>query len=659
MPKTNANLIWKIADLLRGPYQPNQYGDVILPFTILRRLDCILEPTKDEVLAEYKKIQATKVDPAVMLKAKFKLPFYNTSRWTFAALVGDPEGVADNLIDYIERFSPNVRDVFDGFRMADLVSDLAKSDRLYLIVKEFAAVDIHPDVVTNHDMGYIFEELIRKFAESNNAQAGDHFTPREVIALMVDILFHTEDDALTKPGTVRTIYDPAAGTGGMLSTAYDHLIEMNPMARPVLYGQDINPRSYSMCKSDMIIKGQDVDNIYLGDTLTDDGFRTKHFDFLLSNPPFGVAWNTQQKAVTDEFEQRGFAGRFGPGLPRVSDGSLLFLMHLISKMQPVKGGEGGSRMAIVLNGSPLFTGGAGSGESNIRQWIIENDLLDAIIALPTDMFYNTGISTYIWILDNNKPARRRDKVQLINAVDMFGKMRKALGSKRKELRPSDIKTICLLYEEHTNEDGGGGDESAVSKIFQCEEFGYSTITVERPLQLRFTLTEAKVEEVLAQKSVENLKDSEKAGLRMALVGLIGWESTSRDEFITKLRDVLRKAGLTKPPAPLMKTIWSTIGERDDAATVVTDSKGNPEPDPSLRDTENVPLTEDIEEYFTREILPHVPNAWIDHDKTKIGYEIPFIRHFYRYSPPRPLEDIHKDLRTLVGEIQALLSEAGA
>lgn len=658
MAQTNANLIWKIADLLRGPYQPNQYGDVILPFTILRRLDCILEPTKDEVLAEYKKIQATKVDPAVMLKAKFKLPFYNTSRWTFAALVGDPEGVADNLIDYIERFSPNVRDVFDGFKMVDLIADLAKSDRLYLIVKEFAAVDLHPNVVTNHDMGYIFEELIRKFAESNNAQAGDHFTPREVIALMVDILFHTEDDGLTKPGTVRTIYDPAAGTGGMLSTAYDHLIEMNPKARPVLYGQDINPRSYAMCKSDMIIKGQDVDNIYLGDTLTDDGFRTKHFDFLLSNPPFGVAWNTQQKTVTEEYEQRGFAGRFGPGLPRVSDGSLLFLLHLISKMQPVKGGEGGSRLAIVLNGSPLFTGGAGSGESNIRQWIIENDLLDAIIALPTDMFYNTGISTYIWILDNNKPPKRKGKVQLINAVDMYGKMRKSLGSKRKELRPKDIERICHLYDSFRNEHGTD-ERPAHSKVFKGEEFGYSTITVERPLQLRFTPTEEKVEEVLAQKSIDKLKPGEKVAVRTAVTGLIGWEWKDRDGFIAELRDALRKAGLTKPPAPLVKTIWSTIGEQDDDATIVTDSKGNPEPDPALRDTENVPLTQSIEDYFAREVRPHVADAWIDHDKTKIGYEIPFTRHFYRYIPPRALEDIQKDLRVLVGEIQAMLAEVGA
>jgi type I restriction enzyme M protein len=656
--KTNANLIWKIADLLRGPYQPNQYGDVILPFTILRRLDCILEPTKDEVLAEYKKVQATKVDPAVMLKAKFKLPFYNNSRWTFAALVGDPEGVAENLLDYIERFSPNVRDIFDGFKMADLIEDLAKSDRLYLIVREFAAVDLHPNVVTNHDMGYIFEELIRKFAESNNAQAGDHFTPREVIALMVDILFHTEDGALTKPGTVRTIYDPAAGTGGMLSTAYDHLIEMNPKARPVLYGQDVNPRSYAMCKSDMIIKGQDVDNIYRGDTLEDDGFRTKTFDFLLSNPPFGVAWSTQQRVVTDEYEQRGFAGRFGPGLPRVSDGSLLFLMHLISKMQPVKSGEGGSRLAIVLNGSPLFTGGAGSGESNIRQWIIENDLLDAIIALPTDMFYNTGISTYIWIVDNNKPAKRKGKVQLINAVDMFGKMRKSLGSKRKQLRPKDIERISHLYDGYRNEHGTD-EHPAVSKVFTGKEFGYSTITVERPLQLRFTPTEDNIEAVLAQKNIEKLKPGEQALIRKAITGLIGREYKDRDGFVTELKETLSKAGMPKPSAPLVKTIWSTIGEHDDTATIVIDFKGKPEPDPSLRDTENVPLTEDIDEYFAREVLPHVPDAWIDRDKTKIGYEIPFTRHFYSYTPPRPLEDIQKDLRDLVGEIQEMLAEVGA
>jgi type I restriction enzyme M protein len=542
--------------------------------------------------------------------------------------------------------------------MLDEIATLAKSDRLYLIVKEFAAVDLHPKVVSGHDMGYIFEEIIRKFYESNATQAGDHFTPREVIALMVDILFSTQDDVLSKPGTVRTIYDPAAGTGGMLSTAYDHLVEMNPKARPVLYGQDVNPRSYAMCKSDMIIKSEDVDNIYLGDTLTDDGFRTKNFDFLLSNPPFGVDWKTQQKKVTDEHGQRGFAGRFGPGLPRVSDGSMLFLLHLISKMQPVKNGEGGSRLAIVLNGSPLFTGGAGSGESNIRQWIIENDLLDAIIALPTDMFYNTGIATYVWILDNNKPTKRRRKVQLINAVDMYGKMRKSLGSKRKELRQKDIDRICHLYEGFRNETGTD-ERLAVSKVFRGEEFGYCTITVERPLQLRFEPTEDNIEEVLAHRSIAKLKTGEQAAIRKALTGLTGWEWKDRDEFAAELKDALHQARLTKPPAPLVKTVWSTIGEHDDTAVIVTDSKGHPEPDSALRDTENVPLTDDIEDYFAREVLPHVPEAWIDHDKTKIGYEIPFTRHFYRYTPPRPLEEIQKDLRVLVSEIQDMLAEVGA
>ncbi|CAH0311343.1 type I restriction-modification system subunit M [Rhodococcoides fascians] len=658
MAKTNANLIWSIANLLRGPYQPNQYGDVILPFTILRRLDCILEPTKDQVLAEYKKVQGLKVDPGVVLKSKFKLPFYNTSRWTFASLASDPEGLADNLIDYIERFSPNVRDVFDGFRMTDLIADLQKSERLYLIVKEFAAVDLHPTVVSGHDMGYIFEELIRKFAESNNAQAGDHFTPREVIALMVDILFHTDDDALIKPGTVRTIYDPAAGTGGMLSTAYDHLIEMNHSARPVLYGQEINPRSYAMCKSDMIIKSQDVDNIYLGDTLTDDGHAGRHFDFLLSNPPFGVEWKTQQKEVIEEYQVRGHAGRFGPGLPRISDGSLLFLMHLISKMQPVRNGEGGSRLAMVLNGSPLFTGGAGSGESNIRQWIIENDLLDAIIALPVDMFYNTGISTYIWILDNNKPEQRKGRVQLINAVEMFGKMRKSLGSKRKYLRPEDIERISSLYDQYQNEEGSD-TQPANSKTLLSQELGYATITVERPLQLRFAPTAGHIGEVLIQKSIAKLKDGERAAIRKALESLIGREWTNRDAFIDELKDSLRDAGISRPGAPLVKTIWTILGEHDPEADIVTNSRGEPEPDPALRDTENVPLAEDIEQYFAREVLPHVSDAWIDHDKTKIGYEIPFTRQFYKYVPPRPLEEIQRDLRVLVGEIQAMLEEVGA
>lgn len=659
MSTTNANLIWNIAEKLRGPFQPNQYGDVILPFAILRRLDCILEPTKDEVLAEYKKLAKSKVDPDIVLKTKFKLPFYNTSRWNFRALTSDAEDVAENLRNYLERFSPNVRDVFEGFGMEDLIERLSKSDRLYLIVKDFAAVDLHPKVVNGYEMGLIFEELIRKFAESNNAAAGDHFTPREVIALMVDVLFATADDALTKPGTVRTIYDPAAGTGGMLSTAYDHLLKMNHKARPVLYGQEINSRSYAMCKSDMIIKGQDVDNIYLGDTLTDDNFRGRHFDYLLSNPPFGVDWKTQQRAVDEEHRVRGFAGRFGPGLPRVSDGSLLFLLHLISKMVPVKqNGEGGSRLAIVLNGSPLFTGGAGSGESNIRQWIFENDLLDTIIALPTDMFYNTGISTYIWILDNNKPAERQGTVQLINAVDMYGKMRKSLGSKRKFLRDEDIQQIVELYFERLD-DPGTDEHASLSKVFANDDFGYRTITVERPLQLAFRIDDAKIDAVLAAKTIAKLPDDEQEAIRKSLAYLADWEWVNRDAFVADLKESLLDNGFGRPGAPILKAIWSAIGEHDAAADVVTDRHGNPEPDPALRDTENVPLTEDIEEYFEREVLPHVPDAWIDHDKTKIGYEIPFIRHFYRYVPPRPLEEIQKDLRQLVGEIQEMLKEVGA
>ncbi|PBI95366.1 putative type I restriction enzymeP M protein [Rhodococcus erythropolis] len=549
--------------------------------------------------------------------------------------------------------------MFEGFALPTLILELEKKNRLYDIVKEFANVDLHPDVVSGHDMGYIFEELIRKFAESNNAQAGDHFTPREVIALMVDVLFVDKDDELTKPGIIREIYDPAAGTGGMLSVAYDHLTKMNPNANPVLYGQEVNARSYAMCKSDMIIKGQGVDNIYLGDTLTDDGFSGRHFDFLLSNPPFGVSWNTQQAPVTAEHEERGHAGRFGPGLPRVSDGSLLFLMHLISKMRSVHGpNDHGSRLAIVLNGSPLFSGGAGSGESNIRKWIIEKDYLDAIIALPTDMFYNTGISTYIWILDNTKPAERQGKVQLIDGSGMFGKMRKSLGSKRKELRDEDIEMITRLYADFIH-DPGSDDTPSISKIIANNEFGYSTITVERPLRLRFEVTMDKIDEVLAVKSLAKLKAGEQAALRNALTSLIGQEWDDRVEFLPEVRKALHASGIVRPGAPLVKALWSTIGEHDSEAKICTNAKGQPEPDPSLRDSENVPLTEDIQGYFEREVLPHASDAWIDAEKTKIGYEIPFTRHFYRYTPPRPLEEIQKDLRVLVTEIQAMLAEVGA
>ncbi|MFZ2527373.1 MAG: N-6 DNA methylase [Rhodococcus sp. (in: high G+C Gram-positive bacteria)] len=374
-------------------------------------------------------------------------------------------------------------------------------------------------------------------------------------------------------------------------------------------------------------------------------------------PPFGVEWKTQQKTVTAEHEQRGHAGRFGPGLPRVSDGSLLFLLHLISKMRPVRNpDDNGSRIAIVLNGSPLFTGGAGSGESNIRQWIIENDLLDAIIALPTDMFYNTGISTYIWILDNKKTEQRRGKVQLINAADMFGKMRKSLGSKRKQLRDEDIKLICQVYDEFRHDENP--DVPALSKVFANQDFGYQTITVERPLQLSFTVHEETADQVLANKAIVKLPEAEQAAVRDAVAALVGWSWSNRDVFVTELKAALNRAGMPKPAAPVVKAIWTTVGQHDPDADVIT-TRGKPEADSSLRDTENVPLSEDIEDYFAREIVPHVPDAWIDYDRTKTGYEIPFTRHFYRYTPPRPLDDIQKDLRGLVTEIQAMLAEVGA
>lgn len=404
---------------------------------------------------------------------------------------------------------------------------------------------------------------------------------------MVDLLYADQDLELTTPGIVRTIYDPAAGTGGMLSTAYDHLVEMNLQAKPVLYGQEINPRSYAMCKSDMVIKGQSVDNIYLGDTLADDGFSGHHFDFLLSNPPFGVEWKTQQKKVTDEHEQQGHAGRFGPGLPRVSDGSLLFLLHLIKKMRPVRNPEDkGSRLAIVLNGSPLFTGGAGSGESNIRQWIIENDLLDAIIALPNDMFYNTGISTYIWILDNKKTEQRRGKVQLINAVDMFGKMRKSLGAKRRELREQDIKLICELYDEFRHDDNP--DKPALSKVFANEDFGYRTITIERPLQLSFHLHENTAEQVLTIKAITKLSEAEQATVRNALTALAGRSWSNRDKFVTDLKTALKTAGMAKPAAPVVKAIWTTVGQHDSTADVVT-TKASRRPTPAPRHRERSPI----------------------------------------------------------------------
>jgi type I restriction enzyme M protein len=569
-----SSFIWSVADLLRGDYKQSEYGKVILPFTVLRRLDCVLEKTKAAVLAEDAKRKQTKVNPEPFLLKKSGQLFFNNSPLDMKKLMGDQDHIKENLYAYIQAFSPAVRDIFEAFEFHTQIDRLAKAGLLYLVAEKFANIDLHPETVSNAQMGVVFEELIRKFAEISNETAGEHFTPREVIRLMMNLLFIEDDEALTKPGVVRSLYDPTAGTGGMLSVGGEHIAELNPDARLVMYGQELNPESYAICKADMLIKGQDIANIIQGNTLSEDGLPDKKFDYMASNPPFGVEWKKIEKEVRKEAEQMGYSGRFGPGLPRVSDGSLLFLLHLISKMAPVK--DGGSKFGIVLNGSPLFTGGAGSGESEIRRYVLENDLIEAIIALPTDMFYNTGISTYVWIVSNRKPAHRIGKVQLIDASGFWQKMRKSLGSKRKELSPEHIEEITRLFGDFKEVTKDG---VPISRIFANYDFGYSTITVERPL---------------------------------------------RDE-----------AG---------KVVLGTKGKL----------KGKPQPDTDLRDTENVPLSEEIEEYFKRDVLPHAPDAWIDEEKTKVGYEIPFNRHFYVFKPPRPLAEIDAELKTVTDKILEMI-----
>src|SRR2546422_1732625 len=470
-----SSFIWAVADLLRGDYKQSEYGKVILPFTVLRRLDCVLESTKPAVLTELTARKKAGLNPEPFLLRKSGQHFFNTSPLDMKKLMGDQDHIKENLFSYIQAFSPAVRDIFESFDFHTQIDRLAKSGLLYLVAEKFANIDLHPEVVSNAQMGAVFEELIRRFAELSNETAGEHFTPREVIRLMVNLVFIEDDEALTKPGVVRSLYDPAAGTGGMLSVAGEHLAALNPDARLVMYGQELNAESYAICKADMLIKGQDIANIKFGNTLSNDGLPGKRFDYMLSNPPFGVEWKKIEKEVRKEAEQMGFNGRFGPGLPRVSDGSLLFLLHLISKMRPAV--DGGSRFGIVLNGSPLFTGGAGSGESEIRRYVMENDLVESIIALPTDMFYNTGISTYVWIVSNRKPQARKGKVQLIDASSFWQKMRRSLGSKRKELSLEHIEQIARLFgnfEESTR------DGVPISRIFKNEEFGYRTITVERP-----------------------------------------------------------------------------------------------------------------------------------------------------------------------------------
>ncbi len=604
-----SSFIWSVADLLRGDYKQSEYGRVILPFTVLRRLDCVLEASKPAALAEFKAKVDARLNAEPFLLRKTGVGFYNTSPLDLVKLLGDQDHIRQNLYAYIQAFSPAARDLFERFDFHTQIERLAKANLLYLVTEKFANIDLHPEAVDNASMGLVFEELIRKFAEISNETAGEHFTPREVIRLMVNLLFIEDDDVLT-PGNavVRTLYDPTAGTGGMLSVASEYLLEHNPQARLTVYGQELNDESYAICKADMLIKGQDVGNIVAGNTLSDDGHAQRKFDYMLSNPPFGVEWKKVERDVRHEHEQKGFDGRFGPGLPRVSDGSMLFLLHLVAKMRPAR--DGGSRFGIVLNGSPLFTGGAGSGESEIRRYLLENDLVEAIIGLPTDMFYNTGIATYVWILSNKKPAARKGKVQLIDASGFWQKMRKSLGSKRKEMSDAHIATVTRLFGDFTEAElvtvfdaagqaqgepqlvtgtntaptapeGGKLKRVSISRIFRNEDFGYTTITVERPLK----------------------------------------DDTG-------------------------KPVLGTKGKQ----------KGKLQPDSALRDTENVPLSEDIRAYFEREVLPHAPDAWIDEEKSKVGYEIPFNRHFYVFEPPRSLHAIDEELKAVSANIMAMLQE---
>lgn len=658
-----ADFIWEIADLLRGDYKQADYGKVILPMTVLRRLDCVLEPTKDAVLARAAEFagESSEIRDR-MLRRIAKQGFYNTSKFDFKRLLADPAQIGPNLVNYIQGFSAQAREILEHFGFENQIEKLERSNLLYLIVQRFAEVDLHPEAVPNELMGSIFEELIRRFSEQSNETAGEHFTPREVIRLMVDLLFIEDDEVLRRPGVVKTLYDPAAGTGGMLSVAEDYLRELNPQARLEVYGQELNDESYAICKADMLIKGQNPENIVHGNSFSEDGHEGRRFDYMLSNPPFGVSWKKVQKFIEDEHEKLGYAGRFGAGLPRINDGSLLFLQHMISKMKPAE--EGGSRIAIVFNGSPLFTGDAGSGESEIRRWILENDWLEAIVALPDQLFYNTGIATYIWIVTNRKSPRRRGKVQLINAVDFFRKMRRSLGNKRNEIAPEQIADIVRIYGDFT--------ETKHSKIFDTEEFGYYKITVERPLRLNFQVSEERIARLDEQSAFARLAITRKkgeAGEREIEEGRALQEEIrsalrridpdvvykSRPEFRKVLKRTLAEAGL-KVSAPVEKAILAALSERDEAAEICTGKGGAPEPDPELRDTENVPLTEEIHTYFEREVLPFVPDAWIDDSKTRIGYEIPITRHFYEYTPLRPLEEIEAEIRELEGEIAGLLEE---
>ena len=711
--------IWEIANRLRGPYRPPQYRLVMLPMVVLRRLDCLLEPTKAAVLKQHEKLLAKDTPEKAMhtllgraADPKRKHPLYNTSPYTFAKLLGDSENIAANLVSYINGFSPTARNIFDKFKFGDQIEKLDASNRLFTIVKAMADIDLHPERIDNLQMGYLFEHLVMRFNEQANEEAGDHFTPREVIRLMANLIYTGEQDVY-RPGIVRSIYDPTCGTGGMLSESEKFILGQNAAAHLHLYGQEYNDESWAICCSDMLIKDEDTSSIVLGDTLGDgktrDGFEGQRFHYMLANPPFGVEWKDQKTVVDNEHKTLGFAGRFGAGLPAINDGSLLFLQHMLAKMHPFDEDDAdmpGSKIAIVFNGSPLFSGDAGSGPSNIRRWIIENDWLDTIVALPDQLFYNTGIYTYIWLVTNRKPEERRGHVQLIDGTRFFRKMKKSLNNKRNEISDEQIDAITRLYGNYsdgetaevvTDHKIGETETRTVSRVFENREFGFLKVTVERPLRMNFEASPERIARLDDESAFANLASSKKRkddnaakkeiaegqaqqdAIRTLLATLEGkGRYMDRKAFEADLDKAAKKAG-GKLPAPIKKAIFAALGERDPEAEICRDAKGHPEPDSDLRDTENIPLPEGtelplpmafgpdkpndelvqtfrttIDAYMKREVLPHVPDAWVDYGKTKVGYEIPINRHFYVYKPPRPLPEIEADIRQLEGEIAGLL-----
>ena len=693
------SFIWGVADLIRDTFKRGKYQDVILPLTVLRRLDCVLAPTKPKVLEVQARFKGKldNLDPQLRRASGFA--FYNTSRYDFEKLLADAPHVAQNLRNYIAGFSPNMREVLEKFDFDNTISKLDEAGLLFLVVQRFGdpQVNLHPDAVDNATMGTIFEELIRKFNEALNENPGEHFTPRDVVHLMVDLLLAGDRRRLQTKGVVLSVYDPCCGSGGMLTIAKEHITAgetrdgerrgdaVNPDADTHLFGQEVNPETFGICKSDLFMKsedGRDAENVLFGSTLSNDRHAAGAFDYMIANPPYGKDWKRDQDAVQNEHD-RGAAGRFGPGLPRISDGQLLFLQHMLAHAK--EPAQGGSRVAIIMNGSPLFTGDAGSGESEIRRWILENDLLEALIALPEQLFYNTGIATYVWVLTNRKRPERRGTVQLIDATSFWTLLRKSLGAKRREVpfdRKQDILRLLADFEDGATRkvvQDGEEREVVVSRVYPTTHFAFRKITVERPLRLDFQASLERIARLDDQRAFANLAVSRKKGdartrdeeagrkqqaaIRAMLGSLPAKLFLDRTLFEAELSAVTRKAEL-KLAAPIRKAILSALSERNDEAEICRDREGRPEPDPELRDTENVPLAEDVDSFFEREVKPHVPDAWIDTKRRDpqdgqvglVGYEINFNRHFYEYHPPRPLEEIEADIQQVEKEIVVMLRE---